>query len=92
MMREKTTIVFHCEFSQHRGPQMMKLLRQLDRDLNGFAKYPHLCYPEIYLLEGGYKRFFSEFKEWCEGNYIEMDSPLHKLQRDHSLSLNKQLF
>ena len=34
-----------------------RFLRSLDRDLNK-DNYPRLNFPEIYLLEGGYKAFF----------------------------------
>ncbi|KAH3785039.1 hypothetical protein DPMN_163122 [Dreissena polymorpha] len=32
-------------------------LRSEDRDMNSDV-YPHLHFPEVYLLEGGYKAFF----------------------------------
>jgi hypothetical protein len=50
-------IVFHCEFSQKRGPRALKVFRTLDREFN---KWPLLNYPEIYILEGGYERFHAE--------------------------------
>ena len=34
---------------------MMQDLRKIDRKSN---QYPHLHYPEIYLLKKGYKEFF----------------------------------
>ena len=55
-------IIFHCEFSSERGPKLMKLLREKDRQIN---KYPELLHPELYLLAGGYKEFYCRFKEYC---------------------------
>lgn len=53
-------IIFHCEFSQCRGPKLYNLLRSFDREIN-FKRYPELHYPEIYLLEGGFSQFFPNF-------------------------------
>ena len=36
-----------------------RFLRNKDRDLH---MYPKLFYPELYLIEGGYKAFFSKCK------------------------------
>ncbi|KAL3863929.1 hypothetical protein ACJMK2_005650 [Sinanodonta woodiana] len=58
-------IIFHCEFSLERGPKMYRFLRSEDRDLHK-DNYPHLSYPEVYLLDGGYKAFFESHKELCE--------------------------
>ena len=33
-MQKRTIIVFHCEFSQKRGPKLWKTLRELDRRIN----------------------------------------------------------
>ena len=62
---KRFVIVFHCEFSSERGPGLLRFLRNQDRDLNK-DKYPHLFYPELYLLEGGYKAFYEENKLFCE--------------------------
>ena len=35
-------------------------MRETDRKENGM-KFPKLYYPEVYLLEGGYKAFFEKF-------------------------------
>lgn len=43
----------------------LKFLRNQDRILNENF-YPHLFYPELYLLEGGYKSFYETFKNYCE--------------------------
>ena len=50
-------LVFHCEFSSERGPKLYRHLRAQDRDVNSDS-YPRLNFPEVYLLEGGYKAFF----------------------------------
>ncbi|KAG9490588.1 M-phase inducer phosphatase 3 [Eleutherodactylus coqui] len=60
---KRIILVFHCEFSSERGPKMCRFLREEDRARN---EYPSLCYPEVYLLKGGYKEFFPEYKTLCE--------------------------
>ncbi|XP_058236697.1 cell division cycle 25 homolog d isoform X2 [Hemibagrus wyckioides] len=65
-------IVFHCEFSSERGPWLCRYLRELDRAVNA-QMYPHLLYPELYLMEGGYKSFYSCCPELCEPHgYVPM--------------------
>ena len=39
-------------------------MRSLDRDLNNDS-YPKLYFPEIYVLEGGYKAFYGEHEDMC---------------------------
>jgi hypothetical protein len=42
-------------------------------------QYPKLHYPEIYILQGGYSGFFSNYKERCEPqNYVAMQDERHK--------------
>ena len=67
-----TCILFHCEFSSHRAPKMMREVRNLDRKLHE-ESYPQLYYPQLYLIKGGYKEFFKTFVENCEPQaYVEM--------------------
>jgi rhodanese-related sulfurtransferase len=54
-------VIFHCEFSSERGPKMSRFLRESDREANKEC-YPELHYPELYLLEGGYKAFYEQHK------------------------------
>lgn len=51
-------IIFHCEFSQKRGPRAFRELRNQDRNVN---VWPKLNFPEIYVLEGGYCSFYDQF-------------------------------
>lgn len=68
--RQRTILVFHCEFSSERGPRQLRYLRACDRTRN---PYPKLHYPEIYLLYGGYKEFFKSYRNLCEpSNYLPM--------------------
>ena len=65
---KRTIIIFHCEFSSERGPRLCRFLRNKDRDANR-DNYPALNFPELYLLEGGYKAFFhSQDKVRCLPN------------------------
>eukprot|EP00916_Digyalum_oweni_P008606 GHVL01014378.1.p1 GENE.GHVL01014378.1~~GHVL01014378.1.p1 ORF type:complete len:285 (+),score=52.77 GHVL01014378.1:796-1650(+) len=70
---KNTVFIFHCEFSHQRGPHSYREIRKIDRKKN-----TNLSYPEMYVMSGGYKRFFNEFPTLCtpEG-YIPMDHPKH---------------
>lgn len=54
--RDDIIIIFHCEFSQKRGPKMYRYFRKKDREIHQNL-YPFIKYPNIYLLEGGFSRF-----------------------------------
>lgn len=70
-------VVFYCEFSSYRGPIMASHLRNCDRVLN-YDDYPKLHYPDIFILEGGYKLFYDKYPERCNGKYVEMSSEKHE--------------
>ncbi|KFO19309.1 M-phase inducer phosphatase 3 [Fukomys damarensis] len=78
-IQKRIIIVFHCEFSSERGPRMCRSLREEDRVLN---QYPALYYPELYVLQGGYRDFFLEYKELCEPQSY---CPVH--HQDHQAEL-----
>ena len=40
---------------------MYRFLREQDRELNK-DNYPKLNYPEVYVMEGGYKAFYEKFE------------------------------
>ncbi|GJN88606.1 hypothetical protein Rhopal_001572-T1 [Rhodotorula paludigena] len=82
----KTVLIFHCEFSAKRAPTSAKHLRNQDR-LKNFAAYPNICYPELYILQGGYEAYYRAFPERCIGSYVVMDHPEHNAKR--SIGLNK---
>lgn len=71
-------VVFHCEFSHNRGPTMMHAFRDHDRMIN-LQCHPHLCYPSIFLLQGGYKQFYEDCPDLCTGGYVPMRDP-HSVQ------------
>lgn len=80
-------IVFHCEFSSVRGPTKAKQLRSLDRHLSG-EFYPNLYYPDVVVLEGGYKYYYdSEIKFQKSLSYIGMNHPLYKEECDRNMDL-----
>jgi rhodanese-related sulfurtransferase len=64
-------MIFHCEFSKNRAPKMLRHLRSIDRKINE-ARYPYLFYPETYLLDGGYRKFYSKYSNHCVGKYTQM--------------------
>lgn len=69
--------IFHCEFSAERGPKAQRFLREVDRNINK-ENYPALHFPELYLLEGGYKAFYEAYPELCTPNdYVRMLDEKH---------------
>ncbi|CAC5411345.1 unnamed protein product [Mytilus coruscus] len=62
---------------------MLRFLRSKDRELNK-ENYPSLNFPEIYLLDSGYKAFFNEQPDLCDPvSYRPM------LHSDHSEDLRR---
>ncbi|EED11790.1 cdc25c, putative [Talaromyces stipitatus ATCC 10500] len=47
-----TTLIFYCEHSILRAPNVASAIRGIDRDSN-IECYPSLTFPEIYILDGG---------------------------------------
>lgn len=69
-IKKEWIVIFYCEFSSIRGPTLARRLRNKDRMKN---KYPSLDFPEIYVLEGGYRNFFCEFPQLCiPRSYVRM--------------------
>ena len=79
----KGLIIFHCEFSSARAPNMYRFMRETDRNMNA-DRYPALYYPEMYILMGGYKAFYNYCREigevdrYCDPpEYVPQLSPAH---------------
>jgi hypothetical protein len=62
-------VVFHCEFSKNRGPTIIQAFRQHDRLMNS---YLDLDFEDVFLLEGGYCRFYAECPDLCDSGYVTM--------------------
>jgi rhodanese-related sulfurtransferase len=58
--RPNDVLIFHCEFSSYRGPNLCELLRNRDRQIHQ-ENYPLLYYPQLYVLKDGYKSFYENF-------------------------------
>ena len=85
--KERTLLIFHCEFSSHRGPMKADQLRYFDRSICGDF-YPNLYYPDMVVLEGGYKDYYESEKGFHKSlSYIEMDNPLFKDERERNLTI-----
>lgn len=68
----RVAIIFHCEFSQNRAPKSYRFFRSLDRTRNA-AAYPALSFPEIAVLDGGYRSFFENHPTYCSPQaYVSM--------------------
>ncbi|KAG8963569.1 cell division cycle- protein [Tulasnella sp. 419] len=81
---KRTVIVFHCEFSAKRAPTFAKQFRSTDRKMN-LDKYPKVHYPEVYILQGGYKGYYDRHAVRCTG-YVPMDAPEHIRARHEHLN------
>jgi len=65
---KRIVFVFHCEFSSERAPSLLRYMRSEDRNIHA-NNYPTVYYPELYLLEGGYKALFEYSTEFCKPNF-----------------------
>ncbi|OHT08627.1 Rhodanese-like domain containing protein [Tritrichomonas foetus] len=83
-----TIIVFHCEFSHNRGPQLASVFRETDRNLNRM-EYPNLFYPNVFILDGGYRLFYQEHQDFCEGGYTTMLDDAHRINGDLTRATNE---
>lgn len=98
--QNRTLLVFHCEFSSYRGPLMANHLRKTDRIINS-DNYPNLHYPDILILEGGYKNFFDLQSHRCLPKcYVLMNDvnhqqsceiQMHRIRRDSKLQSSRGL-
>jgi len=87
---KKVIIIFHCEFSSERAPWMAQFFRKADREKNRFF-YPRLHYPEVYVLKGGYKEFYNNYKEFCSPQkYVEMADAKYIEQCKHHRKMFKK--
>ena len=83
--KKKFCFIFHCEFSSKRGPEKYFYFRSEDRRSNSLH-YPNLHYPDLYLLEGGYEKFFESFSFHCQPqNYIRMNDKNYEQEMKHSI-------
>eukprot|EP01083_Nonionella_stella_P012679 35891_1 len=64
--------IFHCEYSQKRGPRAASNFKRLDREHNQ-RNYPNLCFPHTYVLDGGYKKYHETSP--ISTTYVSMFSP-----------------
>ncbi|CAG0922756.1 unnamed protein product [Notodromas monacha] len=81
--KERNILIFHCEFSSERGPSLLRFLRNRDRGLNA-NNYPALHFPELYLLDGGYKAFYERYPHQCTPiAYKTMLDPNHMADLRH---------
>ncbi|KAH9386962.1 uncharacterized protein NEMAJ01_1858 [Nematocida major] len=68
--KKKFVIILYCEYSSVRAPRMALFLRNQDRLQ---STYPELLFPNVYVMEGGYKDFFRSYPEMCvPRNYTPM--------------------
>lgn len=87
---ENTLLIFHCEYSVHRAPLTAKFIRSHDRNVNA-ANYPRLTYPEMYILDGGYSKFFAVHPTKCyPQNYVEMNDQRHEQACERGMAKVKQ--
>lgn len=88
--KQRTALILHCEYSAHRAPIMARHIRHSDRSYN-VDQYPVLTYPDLYILDGGYRAFFAEHQSLCyPQNYVQMDSKEHEFACERGLGKVKQ--
>jgi len=85
----RKVIIFYCEFSSKRGPTTLRYLRELDRKAN-LVSYPRLDYPNLYLLDGGYKKIYEYSSLYCEPQqYVTMRDKKFKEEKQKGMTALK---
>ncbi|CAB3405244.1 unnamed protein product [Caenorhabditis bovis] len=72
--------IFYCEYSQVRGPEMARCLRTIDMRYHQ-RNWSQLDFPEIYLLDRGYKRFWMDesLRDLCTPHsYVSMNTMAYR--------------
>ena len=86
----RTLLIFHCEYSAHRAPIMAKYIRHKDRAVNAH-QYPTLTFPDMYILDGGYRAFFTDHRARCyPQEYVQMGAKEHEDACERGLGRIKQ--
>lgn len=63
-------LIFYCEYSSVRAPRLAISLRNQDRLKSA---YPYLRFPNVYVMEGGYRDFYKSYPGFCVPcSYIPM--------------------
>lgn len=88
--------IFHCEFSQERGPKMFGTLRNIDRAIGnttnpGMQNFP-LELPNMYVLWKGYRAFIKDFPTLCLGGYKMMKDNVELLKHYKSKVTESERF
>jgi M-phase inducer tyrosine phosphatase len=69
-----------------------KKFRSQDRLLNS-GTYPNLYYPNVFILNGGYKDFYALNKEYCYPQaYVEMDDASYRAECKHAMVKHTKQF
>lgn len=91
-LSDRSLVIMHCELSRHRGPRGLKLLRKIDRELIGAARFPALHLPQIFLMTGGYREFYGKHPKFCTpSSYVPMDDPAYNDQLREVRRRHRQL-
>lgn len=77
----RSIVIIHCELSKNRGPELASIFRSMDRQMN-VDNYPNIYYPDVYILKGGYKKFYRKYPQLCEGGYTKMLDKKHRYNGD----------
>eukprot|EP01084_Bolivina_argentea_P035579 65980_1 len=83
--------IFHCEYSQKRGPRAASFFRNIDAKLNQMS-YPKLCFPHCYVLEGGYKGYYNTNHISNSLTYVSMFDEKHQKKYKQDTALEQKLW
>ncbi|KAH3761833.1 M-phase inducer phosphatase 1 [Pelomyxa schiedti] len=87
VQEQNIAVIFHCEFSSQRAPSAFHVIRNKDRTLN-MEQYPRLLFPHMYILDGGYNSFYTQYKALCSPtSYTPMRDPRYSSEMKAALSL-----
>jgi len=79
-LSSRAALIFHCEFSQERAPNMIARLRRSARE-------HRVLLPQMYIMKGGYHEFFGKRPDLCEPQFYV---PMHSASHSAELEANRR--
>ncbi len=81
-------VILHCEHSECRAPTALRRVQQRSQQVCAFDDEHFTVYPQLYVISGGYAKFFSTYPRLCDGGYVKCRPEDEQAMKTTRSSLN----